>query len=50
LSQGSFSSVFMHVVYHFGYIKKSEYSFEIKKYEKFHHRHLVDIPRIKFCS
>jgi len=24
------------------------FSFEIEAYEKFYHRHIVDIPRIKF--
>ena len=24
------------------------FSFEVKAYEKFYHRHMVDIPRIKF--
>jgi len=24
------------------------FSFEVKAYEKFYHRHIVDIPRIKF--
>ena len=31
-----------------GYLEKFEFWFEIKACEKFYHRHIIDIPRIKF--
>ena len=31
-----------------GYFEKLGFSFKIKAYSKFYHRHMFDIPRIKF--
>jgi hypothetical protein len=29
---------------------KHRFSIKIKACEKFYHRHMIDIPRIKFCA
>ncbi len=32
----------------YGYLEKLGFSFNIEGFEKFYHRHMIDIPRIKF--
>jgi len=38
----------LHIIYIDEPVDLIRFSFEVKAYEKFYHRHIVDIPRIKF--